>query len=127
MRKSLVFAGLIAVLAAGTSLSPAFAARTDRASLRSIGVTSNRLLLWGIALELVLAALMIYAPPFQALLGTAALPLRTVAIVVPFPFIVWGADEIRRWLIGRSRMHGTCGRSCKAGADRRRSGPCSLG
>src|SRR3569623_1976593 len=29
MRKSLVFAGLIAVLAAGTSLSPAFAARTD--------------------------------------------------------------------------------------------------
>jgi peptide/nickel transport system substrate-binding protein len=29
MRKSLVFAGLIAVLAAGTSFSPAFAARTD--------------------------------------------------------------------------------------------------
>ena len=32
----------------------AFAARTERASLRSVGVFSNRLLLWGIAFELAL-------------------------------------------------------------------------
>ena len=25
-------------------------------------------------------------------------PLDAVLFVVPFPFIVWGADEIRRWL-----------------------------
>ena len=40
----------------------AFAARTERASLRSIGVFSNPLLLWGVAFELVLTAVLIYVP-----------------------------------------------------------------
>jgi calcium-translocating P-type ATPase len=80
----------------------AFAARTERASLRSIGVFSNRLLLWGIAFELALAAVLIYVPVFQSLFGTAALPATDLLIVAPFPFIVWGADELRRWLIRRA-------------------------
>jgi calcium-translocating P-type ATPase len=75
----------------------AFAARTERASLRSIGILSNRLLLWGIASELALAAVLIYVPVFQDLLGTAALPAKDLLLVAPFPFIVWGADELRRW------------------------------
>jgi calcium-translocating P-type ATPase len=79
----------------------AFAARTERVSLRSIGVFSNRLLLWGIAFELALAAMIIYAPPLQHLLDTAALPPQLVLLTVPFPFIVWGVDELRRYLIRR--------------------------
>jgi magnesium-transporting ATPase (P-type) len=79
----------------------AFAARTERSSLRSIGVFSNRLLLWGIAFELALAAVLIYVPVFQDLLGTAALPWHYLLLVAPFPFIVWGADELRRWLARR--------------------------
>jgi magnesium-transporting ATPase (P-type) len=79
----------------------AFAARTDRVSLRSIGVFSNRLLLWGIAFELVLALVIVYAPPLQRLLGTAALPLVGWLVVMPFPLVVWGADELRRWLVRR--------------------------
>jgi calcium-translocating P-type ATPase len=78
-----------------------FAARTERASLRSVGVLSNRLLLWGIAFELALAALLIYVPPFQDVLGTAALEPWMLALTLPFPFIVWGADELRRWLLRR--------------------------
>jgi len=81
----------------------AFAARTERASLRSIGVFSNRLLIWGIGFELALAAILIYVPVFQNLLGTAALPWHYLLIVVPFPFIVWGADELRRWRVRRRR------------------------
>ena len=81
----------------------AFAARTERASLRSIGVFSNRLLLRGIAFELALAAVLIYVPVFQDLLGTAALPWNYLLVVLPFPFIVWGADEMRRWLARRRR------------------------
>lgn len=83
-------------------IGTAFAARTDRASLRSIGVSSNRLLLWGIAFELLLAAVLIYAPPFQSLLQTAALTPDMPLFVLPFPFIVWGADELRRLLLRRS-------------------------
>ena len=82
-------------------IGTAFAARTERASLRSIGVFSNRLLLWGIAFELALSALIIYAPPLQSLLGTAALAPHMLLFTLPFPFIVWGADELRRWLIRR--------------------------
>jgi magnesium-transporting ATPase (P-type) len=82
-------------------IGTAFAARTDRASLRSIGVFSNPLLLWGIAFELALAALFIYAPPFQSLLGTAALDIGALAFAAPFPFIVWGADELRRYVVRR--------------------------
>jgi calcium-translocating P-type ATPase len=79
----------------------AFAARTEHASLRSVGVFSNRLLLWGIAFELALAAVLIYVPVCQDLLGTEALPWHYLLAVVPFPFIVWGADELRRWLARR--------------------------
>ena len=66
-------------------IGTAFAARTERASLRSIGVFTNRLLLWGIAFELVLAALFIYTPPFQSLLGTAALDPGHAAVRRPVP------------------------------------------
>ena len=93
---TMTFLGMIA-----GQIGTAFAARTDRASLRSIGVRSNPLLLWGIGFELALAALLIYAPPFQSLLGTAALTPTMLLVVVPFPFIVWGADELRRWALRR--------------------------
>jgi magnesium-transporting ATPase (P-type) len=93
---TMTFLGMVA-----GQIGTAFAARTDRASLRSVGVFSNRLLLCGIAFELLLAAILIYAPPFQDLLSTAALAPHVVLFVVPFPFIVWGADEIRRWLLRR--------------------------
>jgi len=34
--------------------------------------------------------------------NTASLSAGQLAIVAPFPFIVWGADEIRRALVRRS-------------------------
>jgi hypothetical protein len=76
-------------------IGTAFAARAEHASLRSVGVFSNQLLLWGIAFELTLAAMVIALPPLQNLLDTAALPPRLLVITLPFPFIVWGADELR--------------------------------
>jgi magnesium-transporting ATPase (P-type) len=93
---TMTFLGMVAC-----QIGTAFAARTDRASLRSIGVFSNRLLLWGIAFELVLAAVLIYVPAFQDLLGTEALGVDELLFVLPFPFIVWGADEVRRWVLRR--------------------------
>jgi magnesium-transporting ATPase (P-type) len=82
-------------------IGTAFAARTDRVSLRSIGVFSNRLLLAGILFELALTAGIIYLPLLQDPLGTAAIPAQWLLVVLPFPLIVWGADELRRWLLRR--------------------------
>ena len=79
----------------------AFAVRTDHASLRSVGVFSNRYLLGGIAFALAFAAALIYLPALNSLFGTAPLTAGQLATVLPFPFIVWGADEFRRLLVRR--------------------------
>jgi calcium-translocating P-type ATPase len=80
----------------------AFAARTEHASLRSIGVLSNRLLLWGIAFELAFAAAVVYLPPLQDVFGTAAVGGDALLLLAPMPFIVWGADELRRAAVRRA-------------------------
>jgi len=38
----------------------------------------------------------IYLPPLQQLFQTAALAPGTLAVITPFPFAVWGLDELRR-------------------------------
>ena len=67
----------------------------------SIGVFSNPLLLWGIAFELALAARahLRAAVPVAARHGGAE--PRCLVFALPFPFIVWGADELRRFLLRR--------------------------
>jgi calcium-translocating P-type ATPase len=109
---TMTFLGMIA-----GQIGTAFAARTERASLRSVGVFSNRLLLWGIAFELALAAILIYTPPFQSLLATAALDPDVLPFVAPFPFIVWGADELRRWLLRRRETPQPLGQEERAAVD----------
>jgi len=47
------------------------------------------------------AAAVVYVPALQGLFGTAPLSPGQLAIVAPFPVIVWGADEIRRALVRR--------------------------
>jgi calcium-translocating P-type ATPase len=92
-------------------IGTAFAVRTQRTSLRSVGIFSNRYLLFAIAGELAIAALFVYAPPFQALLSTAPPPPHDLLLLLPFPFIVWGADELRRYLV---RRHGRPGAASRA-------------
>ena len=90
-------------------IGTAFAVRTDHASLRSVGVFSNRFLLGGIAAALAFAAALIYLPALNSIFGTAPLTTSQLATVLPFPFIVWGADELRRLLLRRRNpaQHGT--------------------
>jgi magnesium-transporting ATPase (P-type) len=95
---TITFAGIVAC-----QVGTAFAARTDRASLFTIGVLTNRFLLWGIAFEVVFTAAVIYAPPLQGVFGTAALSAAQLAIIAPFPVVVWGVDELARWLRRRPR------------------------
>lgn len=93
---TMTFLGLIA-----SQIGSAFAVRTQRASLRSVGAFSNRYLLGAIVAELALAATFVYTPPLQSLLGTAGLPVHDLILLLPYPFVVWGADELRRFLVQR--------------------------
>jgi calcium-translocating P-type ATPase len=84
-------------------IGTAFAVRADRASLRAVGVLANRPLLAGICFELCFAFALVYVPAFQGVFGTAALAPRQLAVLAPYPFIVWGADEIRRAFLRKMR------------------------
>jgi calcium-translocating P-type ATPase len=77
-------------------LGTAFAARTERVSLLRTGVFSNRMLLWGVAFELVIAAAVVWVPGRQPVFHTSPPPLESLLLLLPFPFIVWGADELHR-------------------------------
>jgi magnesium-transporting ATPase (P-type) len=98
---TMTFLGIVAC-----QVGTAFAARTDHASLRSVGVLSNPLLLWGILFELVFAAAVIYLPALQTVFGTASLDADAILFVLPFPFIVWGADELRRYVLRQREQDG---------------------
>jgi magnesium-transporting ATPase (P-type) len=82
-------------------IGTAFAVRTRTAPLRSVDAFSNRYLLGAIAGVVVFAALFMYVPPLQRLLGTTALPVRYLVLLIPYPFIVWGMDELRKWIVRR--------------------------
>ena len=80
-------------------IGTAFAVRAERASLRSIGFFSNRPLLGAIVFEIAFALTIAYTPQLHRVFGTAGLSPSQLLVVVPFPFIVWGADELRRLLV----------------------------
>jgi calcium-translocating P-type ATPase len=98
---AMTFAGITAC-----QIGTAFATRTSRASLRSIGFLSNRLLLWGIAFEIVFAAAIVYLPPLQDVFHTAALGPAELALLATFPPLVWGSDELRRAAARRAGRRG---------------------
>ena len=108
---TMVFVGIVSC-----QIGTAFAARTEHASLRSVGVLGNRLLLWGIAFELLFTAAVVYVPGLQAIFGTAGLDARALLIAAPFGLVVWGADELRRW---RRRTATARGPACARSATRR--------
>jgi hypothetical protein len=66
-----------------------------------VGLTTNPLLLWGIAFEVVFAIVVTAVPGVRGVFGTALPPAGALALLVVFPFVVWGADEMRRWSIRR--------------------------
>jgi calcium-translocating P-type ATPase len=87
---TMTFLGIVAC-----QVGTALAARTERLSLREVGFWTNRLLLWGIAFELLFAAVIV-ATPVAAHLGMALPTWDALLVLVPFPVVVWGADELWR-------------------------------
>jgi P-type Ca2+ transporter type 2C len=57
-----------------TQIGNLFAHRTERRSIRTVGLGGNRLIWIGIASELLVIAAIVYFPPLQRLIGTAPFP-----------------------------------------------------
>ncbi len=80
-----------------------FACRTDKLSAFTAGFTSNKLILVGVALEIVLVSLLMYLPPLQGVFGTAPLGVAEWAFLVCVPVVVLALDEARKALMRLTR------------------------
>jgi Ca2+-transporting ATPase len=93
-----------------TQVGAVFACRTDRTSIFEIGFFSNRLVLVGIAVELILLMTLVYAPFMQAVFNTAPLGPLEWAYVLAWTPVILLADEGRkaglRWLERRRGRNG---------------------
>jgi P-type Ca2+ transporter type 2C len=89
-----------------TQIGNLFAQRSERVPLSRLGLGGNRLLWWGIASEVVVILLIVYAAPFQRVIGTAPFPahgwLWLLAGIPLLPLI----DEIRKRITRSSNRKG---------------------
>jgi magnesium-transporting ATPase (P-type) len=93
---------LAAVVA--TQVGAVFGCRTNRISIFKAGFFTNRLVLLGVGVELVLLTALIYLPPLQSLFNTAAIGPVEWLFVLAWTPIIFLADEVRKaWLRGRKR------------------------
>jgi magnesium-transporting ATPase (P-type) len=78
-----------------------FAVRTDRQSVFTVGLFSNRALVYAEALAVGIMLAISYAPPLQSLLGTAALPWSWWLVPAGFGVVALIAEELRKAVIRR--------------------------
>lgn len=90
-----------------TQVGAVFGCRTDRVSIFKIGFFTNRLVLLGIAVELALLGLLIYAPFLHGIFNTAPLGWREWAFVLAWTPIIFLADELRKALLRRQERRRT--------------------
>ncbi|MBS1107257.1 MAG: ATPase, partial [Deltaproteobacteria bacterium] len=75
--------------------------RSDRESVWRTGLGGNRLLLAGIAAELVLILLAVYSPWGQSLLGTASLGAEVWLLFIPLAAAMLALEELRKFFARR--------------------------
>lgn len=85
-------AGIVA-----SQIGNVFACRTEMESVFSVGFLKNRLILIGIAIEVILILILDYTPLFQKIFGLAPLQLNDWMLLLIFPIVVLAADEIRKY------------------------------
>ena len=97
---SIFLAGVVA-----SQIGNAFACRTDRLSVFSVGLWSNHFLLFGFLVELALVLALIYVPPFQEIFELAPLPLYYWALLLTYPFVMLLAEEGRKAFLRLQKKH----------------------
>ncbi|HPR41145.1 MAG TPA: cation-transporting P-type ATPase [Candidatus Methanofastidiosa archaeon] len=76
-----------------------FVIRSPRLSIFRQGFFSNKKIIVGIIVEIVLIMLFVYVPPIQAILGTQALGFKEWLFLVPFAVFLFVAEEFRKYML----------------------------
>jgi Ca2+-transporting ATPase len=87
-------------------LAHVMAIRSERESIFSIGVFSNRYLVGAVALTFVLQLATIYVPYLQPVFKTQPLSINELVICCGFSCLVFVAVEIEKWMIRRWNIYG---------------------
>jgi P-type Ca2+ transporter type 2C len=77
------------------------AMRTDRRSVFSVGLFSNRFLLVGIAFEVALAVALVYVPGLNSLFHQAPIPVWWWLVLIVWAPVVLFAEEARKAVVRR--------------------------
>jgi magnesium-transporting ATPase (P-type) len=96
---TMVFAAIVLA-----QMANAFECRSSRLSLRTIGPTTNRLLVGAVAVEGLALLGFVYLGPIQALLGHQPLTLVQWLPVLVAPVLLFAAEEARKAVIRRHRV-----------------------
>lgn len=75
--------------------------RTRRQSILSAGIFANKLIWFGITMELALVAAVSHVSFLQPFFGTAPIGWFELSLGVPFALAILLGDEFRRWMIRR--------------------------
>ncbi|ARU31163.1 ATPase [Sulfuriferula sp. AH1] len=76
-----------------------FLCRSSRLSIFTTGLGGNRLLLWGVALEMLLILLIDYTPWGHDVFGTAPIALRVWLFILPFALGMLLLEELRKRVV----------------------------
>jgi P-type Ca2+ transporter type 2C len=79
-----------------TQIGNLFAHRTERRSIRTVGLGGNRLIWIGITSELLVIAAIVYLPPLQRLIGTAPFPAWLWLPLLALAPALLVIDEVRK-------------------------------
>ncbi|WP_067537143.1 cation-translocating P-type ATPase [Nocardia crassostreae] len=88
---TMTFLGIVAC-----QLGTGLAVRTETASLRSVGFFSNPMLLWGMAFEVAFSFALVYVQPLTAIFELAPPEPAHLALLLAYPPLLWGVDELRK-------------------------------
>jgi sodium/potassium-transporting ATPase subunit alpha len=73
-----------------------FACRSSQESIFQLGIFTNKLVIIGVAAELILSVLIIYQPLGNKIFGTAPVGLDVWLILIPFSIALLAAEELRK-------------------------------
>ena len=76
-----------------------FISRTRRDSVFSKGLFSNKIVLLGIASELLILSFIMWNPFANLIFNTAPVEFGYIALAIPFALLIFFIDEIRKYLI----------------------------
>ncbi len=99
MATAMTFGGIVMV-----QVGNVFASRTDRMSIFKKGFFTNRLIIIGIVVELVLLAMLLYIPFLNKMFNTAPIGLKEWAFLLIWGPLILILDEIRKMILrGRDK------------------------